>query len=110
MKLKSTFTVELNDVDGKSKLTFTKPKINEMLKQAVGKEPEKDGKAFIKEVLGYVVEASGFHAEDGHELTLEEIRNCEDEVLTTTIIWAYIEGRNGLVSKEAVIKKISAIS
>lgn len=110
MKLKSTFTVELNDVDGKSKITFRKPPTNEQLKKEVTGDAQKDGMSFMKDVFESIVLANGFFAEDGHELTLDEIKESKDEVLQSTILWMWIEGRNGILSKDAITKKISAIS
>jgi hypothetical protein len=113
MKVKSTFKVEIQDNDGsKGSIEFRKPKRNETLKKAVALSSgkTKSDEDFLKDtVIPAIAALEGFQNEDGSIMSIDDLKACEDEALIATVMWAYVEGRNRLVSKEAAEKKFSAI-
>lgn len=109
MKIKSTFKVQIEDPEGKAIVEFKKPKRNQALKDEV-KAENKDSKDYIKMVLDSIVSLEGISAEDGTPLSVQALKECDDEVLVSNIFWAYVTAWNGLRSMEAAEKKVSVIN
>lgn len=88
MKLKSTFTVEIEDADGNAYFTFKKPKANRILEMQ-SEENSKDLKKQFYMLTDDLIEVKGLFHEDGKEVSLKEIKDLD---LDLTFMLALIHG------------------
>ena len=112
MKSRSNLRIKLTGDDGiDAVIEFKRPARNAELKKealkAEGKEVEPGN--VVKEVLDLIVKVEGIVDEDGRALSVEEVKNTDDEVLEAAIIFGYFKARETLLSPEFSQKKFSGI-
>lgn len=87
MKIKSTFTVTLEDPDGNAEFVFKKPKANKILDMQSSTNV-RDNFYMLTEDL---IAVHGLYDEQGNEVNAEQIHNLELDLIT---LQAIIEGYN----------------
>jgi hypothetical protein len=110
MRIKSTFTIEIEGPDNSiSTIEFRKPLANAALKQevAAADSDASKGKIFADMVLDSVVSCSGFFKEDGTEMSVAELKACEDPVILSYLLHGYAAGITRPISAEEIQKKIT---
>ena len=111
MKIRSTFKVTIASADGDAKAEFRKPKRNEMLRrEAENKEAAKTNADYFKETVApALVAVENFTDDDGKALTVDDVRDCSDDVVISALCHAYVYGLKQLNERAADEKNYSAV-